>query len=124
MKYHGNYCGPNWSAGKHQGSVVSDVPAVDEFDETCKRHDAAYATNADLLSADINFALENFGKGVKRTIAAAAVGGQAAVRAIDKFIPKIYQSEKMTLRGSKVKVAYRDWETDRKSTRLNSSHRL
>ena len=24
----------------------------------------------------------------------------------------------------RIKVGYRDWETDRKSTRLNSSHRL
>lgn len=37
--YHGNYCGPNYSAGKFQTSVAnSDVPAVDAFDETCKRH--------------------------------------------------------------------------------------
>ena len=26
--------------------------------------------------------------------------------------------------GDLIKVGYRDWETDRKSTRLNSSHRL
>ena len=26
--------------------------------------------------------------------------------------------------GYKVSLGYRDWETDRKSTRLNSSHRL
>jgi len=105
MRYHGNYCGPNWSAGKHQGSVVSDVPSVDEFDDTCKIHDAAYATGADLLDADIEFVRQNFGKGVKRTLAATAVGGQAAVRAVDKFIPKVYQSEKMTkLRGSKIEA--------------------
>lgn len=101
MKYHGNYCGPNWSAGLHQPSVLSDVPSIDEFDETCRIHDAAYATGSDLLSADINFARDNFGKGAKRTVAAVAVGAQAAVRAIDKFIPKIYPNKTtMTKNGA------------------------
>lgn len=103
MRYHGNYCGPNWSAGKHQPSVVSDVPAIDEFDNTCRIHDAEYARGGDLLRADVEFARANFGAGIKRSAAAAAVGVQAAVRAIDKLIPKVYKNqEKMTksLRGS------------------------
>lgn len=101
MRFHGNYCGPGWSGGKYQDSVVSDVPAIDEFDRTCKEHDEAYATNGDLLHADLSFAHRNFGKGVRRTAAAIAVGGQAAIRAIDKFIPTVYQVEKkMMLRGS------------------------
>lgn len=105
MRYHGNYCGPNWSAGKHQGSVVSDVPAVDDFDDTCRLHDASYANHDDLLLADLHFAHQNFGKGIKRTAAAVAVGGQAAFRALDKFIPRISQIEKkMSLRGSKSTV--------------------
>lgn len=106
MNYHGNYCGPGWSAGKYQNSVVSDVPAIDEFDDTCKLHDAAYAAHGDLLHADLLFANRNFGKGFKRSAAAIAVGGQAAIRAIDKYIPNIYQSkEKMSFRGSKIQVA-------------------
>lgn len=101
MKYHGNYCGPNWSAGMHQPSVLSDVPSIDEFDETCREHDAAYAVGSDLLLADLIFAKNNFGKGAKRTAAAAAVGTQAAIRAIDKFIPKIYYPQtKMTKSGN------------------------
>jgi len=106
MRYHGNYCGPNWSAGKVQPSVLSDVPSIDEFDETCRVHDAAYATNSDLLSADLLFFKSNIFTDAKRSVAAAAVGVQAGVRAIDKLIPKIYQTKtKMTnnskLRGNK-----------------------
>lgn len=109
MKYHGNYCGPDWSAGVPQPSVLSDVLSVDEFDETCRLHDAAYATNSDLLTADLVFFNDNIGMGLKRSVAAAAVGAQAAIRAIDKFIPKIYNPKtKMTksgnLRGSNVKA--------------------
>jgi len=107
MRFHGNYCGQNWSAGKVQTSVVSDVPAIDDFDETCKQHDAAYATNRDLLDADLKFASANIGRGAKRSVAALAVGGQAAIRALDKFYPTIYKTkEEMTknLRGSKPKT--------------------
>ncbi len=101
MKYHGNYCGPNWSAGIAQPSVSSDVPSIDEFDETCRIHDAAYANNADLLAADTTFVVENFGRGVKRSVAAAAVGVQAAIRAIDKFIPQVYKDQtKMTKKNN------------------------
>lgn len=83
MRIHGNYCGPNWSAGKHQESVVdSSVPAVDEFDETCLLHDASYATGSDLVAADFKFAKANLGKGIVRTIAGAAVGAQGLGRVI------------------------------------------
>lgn len=73
MRYHGNYCGPNWSAGKYQSSVVSDVVAIDEFDETCKVHDAHYALNHDLDIADQEFVDANLWMGGKRTLAAVAV---------------------------------------------------
>lgn len=76
MRYHGNYCGPNWSAGKYQSSVVSDVPAIDEFDETCKQHDAGYAIGGDLYDLDEQFYQQNIGQGVKRTLAAVLVKGQ------------------------------------------------
>jgi len=102
MRFHGNYCGPNWSGGKHQSSVVGDVEAVDEFDNTCRLHDATYATGGDLLRADLDFFAANFGKGLKRTAAAIPMGVQAAFRAIDKQIPKVYKDKKMTknLRGA------------------------
>lgn len=84
MKYHGNYCGPNWSGGRHQGSVRgSRVPPIDEFDSTCKDHDAIYAsarTNKERNDADEIFYSKNFGKGIKRTAAALAVGMQKKLR--------------------------------------------
>lgn len=104
MRYHGNYCGPNWSNGKIQPSVVGDLPPIDEFDDTCRTHDAAYANNSDLANADLDFFYANIGKGVKRSAAAVAVGFQGGIRAIDKHISQVYQSKnKMTkpnLRGS------------------------
>lgn len=80
MKYHGNYCGPNWSAGRVQSSVVSSVPAVDIFDDTCKTHDAHYAQGHDLSSADKEFYDANIGQGPKRTFAAVLVRGQQLLR--------------------------------------------
>lgn len=42
--YHGNYCGPGWTAGKYMNARdahINDfnVPAVDELDQICKDHD-------------------------------------------------------------------------------------
>lgn len=84
MRFHGNYCGPNWSAGKAQASVVSDVPATDEFDETCKEHDAAYATGGNLREADLRFARKNIFNGIKPTVAGLLVGAQGLLRSHDK----------------------------------------
>lgn len=80
MKYHGNYCGPYWSAGEVQESVVSGVPAIDEFDETCKSHDAAYASHSDLQGADELFYTSNMWRGPKRSAAALAVKIQKMTR--------------------------------------------
>lgn len=81
FRYHGNYAGPGWSAGKYQKSVArSSVPAIDEFDETAKEHDAAYALGKDLKQADYKFYKQNIGKGIKRTAAALAVGLQGMLR--------------------------------------------
>jgi len=103
MRYHGNYCGPNWSAGQHQSSVVSDVTAVDEFDATCKAHDAIYATNGDLDLADQQFYKENIGKGMKRSVAAVAVKlQQIALRhSRDKISNSNFSTMTKNLRGSK-----------------------
>jgi hypothetical protein len=86
FRFHGNYVGPGWSAGRYQNSVVSDVPAVDEFDATGKKHDAAYAMGKNLAVADFEFASENFGKGVKRTVAAVAVGAQGVARVVENLV--------------------------------------
>jgi hypothetical protein len=82
IAYHGNYVGPGWSAGKYQNSVVSDVPPIDEFDATAKRHDEAYAKGEDLVKADAEFAKVNIGKGFKRTAAGLAVGAQGKIREV------------------------------------------
>jgi hypothetical protein len=104
MRYHGNYCGPGWSAGKYQNSVVSDVPATDEFDETCRQHDAAYARGQSLKDADYKFAYDNLTSfNPKRMVAGALVGAQGLFRPIDRSpIPLTnYQSINMpNLRGN------------------------
>lgn len=84
MQYHGNYCGPYWSGGKRQASVIdSNVPAIDDFDETCREHDGVYAlptVPSRRSAADWKFYNANIGRGVKRSLAAMAVGGQAVIR--------------------------------------------
>lgn len=93
MRYHGKYCGPGWSEGKHQPSVVGQVVGDDDFDESCRKHDANYAINADLASADYDFYSENVGRGAKRTAAALAVGLQGFLRAPDKYLPTFFTEE-------------------------------
>lgn len=84
VAYHGNYVGPGWSAGQYQTSVAtSDVPAIDEFDETAKQHDSAYAlaqNQQDLQDADETFIRSNVGKGIKRRAAAELVRAQSIKR--------------------------------------------
>lgn len=60
---YGNYCGPYWSDGAFQTSVVGTTEPTDEFDETCMRHDAQYALAGDLELADFTFFRENVGRG-------------------------------------------------------------
>lgn len=90
MKFHGQYCGPNWSDGKHQLSVAFGQPAVDELDQLCKDHDAVYATSTDpvdLAKADKAFALRALSLGwPKAVVAGIAVGAQAMYRAVDNYI--------------------------------------
>lgn len=101
MKY-GNYCGPWWSDGKHQASVVGRSAAIDAFDETCKTHDAVYATGGNLKRADRAFYEENIGRGVVRSVAALAVGAQGALRRGEVRTPIIDQPRAImtNLRGS------------------------
>lgn len=95
LRVHGNYVGPGWSAGKWQPSVrASSVPAVDEFDETAKRHDFAYGAYKDdpkkLSEADYKFYKENIGKGFLRSASAVAVGIQGALRYVHSFLQKVF----------------------------------
>jgi len=90
FKYHGNYCGPGWSGGKWQGSIpYGEGPdAIDEFDETCRIHDDAYATGKDLRNADFKFARDNMKSfNLKRIAAGLAVGIQGSLR--KKTMPPI-----------------------------------
>jgi len=80
MRYHGNYCGPNWSDGKYQPSVIGSLPSIDDFDESCRVHDAVYAESGDTYRADRNFAGENVGRGAKRSIAGVLVGLQSLLK--------------------------------------------
>ncbi len=51
------YCGPYWSEGKFQPSVVGSKPGVNELDEACREHDTLYALhkgNLEMLSAADN----------------------------------------------------------------------
>jgi len=104
FRYHGNYVGPGWSAGKYQASVVrSNVQPVDEFDATAKEHDASYARGKKLKSADYKFYRSNIGKGWKRSLAAIAVGTQGYFRNDDEK-EIIHQKKKLMSRG---RTAYR-----------------
>lgn len=68
MDFTTNYCGPYWSNGKFQSSVVGDVPPVNALDASCWRHDADYAraTNMDdFIAADNKFYLATRSQGFR-----------------------------------------------------------
>jgi hypothetical protein len=97
LRYHGNYVGPGWSAGRYQNSVAnSDVPAIDEFDETAKEHDAAYYYGKNLTQADYKFFRKNWGRGFKRSAAALAVGIQGTFRGDDSSSSNATQMKRKT----------------------------
>lgn len=86
MRYHGNYCGPDWSDGKHQQSVVGSTKPIDVFDKTCQDHDSAYALGYDKETADYKFFQSNILAGPKEAVAAVLVGTQGVVRTIDRLL--------------------------------------
>lgn len=50
VRVHGNWCGPNWTAGQYKPANEleeddRDVPAVDALDQACKNHDIGIAEN-------------------------------------------------------------------------------
>lgn len=80
VRYHGNWCGPNWSDGKVQQSVRGFAPAIDEFDETCRQHDFALADNPRNPAADHTFIKQNIRSGnPKRQAAAMLVAVRNAI---------------------------------------------
>lgn len=113
MRYHGNYCGPNWSAGKEQPSVDGELAPIDEFDQTCQVHDRAYYYGRQLKSADLQFARENLRSlNPKRWLAGTLVGLQGLSRPTDLVtnfsindkptnMSKRQSNSRPSLRGSK-----------------------
>jgi hypothetical protein len=127
MRYHGNYCGPGWSDGKYQDSVVGLLEPIDEFDETCKVHDAAYASNDDLRTADLKFAKDNImSLNPKRVAAGLMVGAQGIFRANDSRTspnPNIMSSFRGAAMPSKINSikAGRPAKSKKKSPRLEQT---
>jgi hypothetical protein len=82
---YGHYCGPNWSSGKEQGSVLWDRRPADHLDFCCYCHDMAYDTHdqAQLLRADLAFlrCLE----GSRKTPALDGVAAAAVYRSMCLF---------------------------------------
>ena len=54
---YGHYCGPNWSSGKDNGSLIWDRRPIDWLDFCCYCHDIGYDSHdqAKLLQADLAF---------------------------------------------------------------------
>lgn len=87
MKYHGNYCGPWWSAGEAQPSVYNpSVLPIDEFDRVCMEHDTRYATRSDLADADRQFIRSAYQLGNKAKLAALAVVPQYIYREMSRIV--------------------------------------
>lgn len=111
----GNYCGPYWSAGEIQASVVSDVEATDALDDLCKRHDHAYATNADLDTADQEFTRET----KKLGLAGWAFGSLVEIARLSRPTDSTKQSNMSTINknNQKKKVSLRGAQTTAKRPR-------
>lgn len=86
---YGNYCGPYWSDGKYQASVVGNEKPIDELDRTCMVHDSVYALGGNLEEADFAFYNANIGRGVRRSVYGAAVGAQGLIRYGVRSAPNI-----------------------------------
>lgn len=107
VRYHGNWCGPNWTAGQRKpASALTDddrrVPAIDALDAACKEHDVDIAdaeTKEDIDQANDRFIERANQEGVKGKLAA------VAVRVAGPSQPDLPASGKMPrkghLRGSK-----------------------
>ncbi|KAF8403646.1 hypothetical protein HHK36_011750 [Tetracentron sinense] len=54
---YGHYCGPNWSSGKDNGTLLWDQRPIDWLDFCCYCHDIGYDSHdqAKLLKADLAF---------------------------------------------------------------------
>lgn len=75
-----NYCGPYWSEGKLQSSVVGTLPPRNDLDYECQQHDAVYALEGDKKQADLTFMGNTLGYGPLSTIYGVIVGLQGLLR--------------------------------------------
>ena len=122
MYYHGNFCGPNYSAGKRQGSVrYGRVPAVDQLDWACKFHDDAYSKNRYLKRADQLFWRATKKGGVKAKLAGFAVGLQGLFRKKETSSFKKIQ-KRIKLMPSRSRSRTRRPHTPRRSRSRTRSH--
>lgn len=87
MRIHGQYCGPNWSAGKHQASVINGEVAPDDFvDAGCREHDTGYglAERTGMLSfrsnADWDYVNKHFGRSYLGSVIGTGLMAQDLVR--------------------------------------------
>lgn len=82
VRYHGNWCGPNWTAGQDKPAselTLADrrVPAIDGLDDCCKRHDIGIhdaQTAEEISEVNARFMEEASEFGYKGRAAAALVG--------------------------------------------------
>lgn len=99
VRYHGNWCGPGWTAGQYKDASEltqddRDVEAVDALDQACKEHDINlhdYPEHADVINK--NFIKRASKLGIKGGVAAAAVyiGGPAPMGRKDETPGMIWQ---------------------------------
>jgi len=87
---YGNYCGPWWSDGEVQTSVVGESQPIDALDAECQKHDAEYATGGDLLTADFNFAKKTVTMGPRGILFGSLVGLQYAGREVKNTLSKSF----------------------------------
>lgn len=90
VRYHGNWCGPNWTAGQYKPTEElteedRDVPAIDALDEACRNHDVGLYdadSRQEVQNVNRRFYREAGRTGIKGAVAAAlvAVGGPSMPR--------------------------------------------
>lgn len=81
VRYHGNWCGPGWTAGQYKDtSELTDadrsIPAIDSLDEACKDHDIEIhdaKNDTDIKQANRKFYRHAAVTGLKGAAAAAMV---------------------------------------------------
>lgn len=98
------FCGPYWSDGQWQSSVVGSLDPENDLDAVCRDHDYYYATDGDLLAADMEFVRRASTMGPLGVAMAVPVGIQAVTRAADKAI-RNFANTKPTMTKTKTQKA-------------------